>query len=215
MNWNVTIKTECLNGSEAKLSRNLFFLETSWFLFLFGEFGGCVLTFSHKAMSGPWPAWCLLIFCESLFLNRVEKVTVSILLVSPFLMGAQTSLAIWLTKGVAWGFGRKVSIAERVRTPSKIDFSPGNLGKLFRQEFVVIAVFYWDLSLEKESDLECLSSGSWGMAADPCSNPPLQYRTDEMARDLKHITWLNSPVLVLCSRQYHILLLLQVTNWNP
>lgn len=108
--------------------------------------------------------------------SLTEKITgtkVSILLVSPFLMGAQTSLAIWLTKGVVWGFRRKVSIAERVRTPSKIDFSLGNLGKLFRQEFVVIAVFYWDLGLEKESDLECISSGSWGMAADPCSNPPL------------------------------------------
>lgn len=31
-----------------------FFLETLWFLFLSGEFRGCVLTVPHKAMSGPW-----------------------------------------------------------------------------------------------------------------------------------------------------------------
>lgn len=74
-------------------------------------------------------------------------------------MGTQSSLTIWLIKWVAWGFRRKVTIAERVRTPSQINFSSGNLGKPYRQKFAIIVVFYWGLDLEEESDLECLSCG--------------------------------------------------------
>lgn len=58
----------------SKIVWKSFFLETSWFLFLFGEFGGNFADISHQAslvLDQP----NVFAFCESLLLNRAEKIT--------------------------------------------------------------------------------------------------------------------------------------------